>query len=398
MAEVHSGASDFILFPRDQTYPDTFSTRAGGDFMGLQYSPSFASDMHRHQDFSGRASAPYESCPPVSAYSSSYFAAPSALFDTHKHTVTQPVRRYPSSGSPSPSVSHTLDHPPSTISSASGASAHSTASSANGSPYANAAHSLPYQEKWSEPIHGLGLVPDIANGETFNGDPFSPNSFDNELVLEGNKFANYVGEHGKHFSQSFPSSCPMPSFVPPASALQNSVPAFSYPILALDTRTRPRDVTIDSILEEANIRIKDSTHLVSPVSAASTATSPTSFTNNFQNASPIKSRTSFRSPRTPASATSRFPSRAVSPHVLGYPESHGLPMDRAKGLGGPRLSPDPCNPLSRPTAPPSAPCHSHYEKNQNQFFDQSSGRFIAPLESSCWFSSLTPSSFPLPSK
>ncbi len=394
MAEVYNSASDFILFPRDQAYSDTLDSRAGSEFIGMQYSSSFASDMYRHQDFSGRAGALYESYPPVSAYSSAYFAAPSNLFDAHKQTVAQSMRRNPSSGSPSPSVSQIFDHPPSTISSASGASAHSAASSAHGSPFANATHSLPYQEKWPEPLRGLGIAPDIVTGETFNNEPFPPSSFDNEEMLEGSKFVNYIGECEKDFSQSFPRSRPMASSAPSASASQHFAPAFSSPPMALDVTTGPRDVTIDSILDEANSKIKNITHLVSPISAATTAASPTSCTDKFQNALPFESRPSFRSPRTPASATSRFPSRAVSPHILGDSNSQRLPSEGAKARGDPQPPPRRCNPHSRPTPPPSHG-HSHYEKTQNHFFDQSSGRFVAPLESSCWFSSLSPFRFSL---
>lgn len=366
--------------------------------MGMPYSPNFVSDMQRHQGFLGRASAPYESYPPVSAYSSAYFAAPNALFDAHNQTVAQSMRRHPSSGSPSPSISQTFDHPPSTTSSASGASAHSTASSADGSPYANAIHSLPYQEKWPEPLRGLGIAPDIVTGTNFNNDPFPPSSFDHEVMPGVDKFVNYVGEYEKNFPQSFPTSCPMASLFSSASPSQDFVPAFTLPTLALDIKTGPRDVTIDSILDEANSKIENATHLVSPLSAASTAASPTSCTDKFQNTSPIESRPSFRPPRTPASATFRFPSRAASPHHSDDPNFQKLPSDRAKGRGGPQLFSGRCNPHSRPTTLPSSHGHSIYEKNQNQFFDQSSGRFVAPLESSCWFSLLSPLRFSLPKK
>jgi len=398
MAEVYNSASDFVLFPRDQAYPDTFDLRAASEFQGLQYNPSFASDMHRHRDFSGCASASYESYPPISAHSSAYFAPPNAPFDAHKQIVGQFMPRNPSSGSPSPSISYTFDHPPSTISSASGASAHSTASSADGSPYVNATHILPYHEKWTEPLHGLGITPEIVTGETFNNDPFPPSSFDNEVMLESIKFANYIGEYGKNSSQSFPISRPMTHSIPSALASQSFVPAFSFPTLALDTTTGPRDVTIDSILEEANSKIKNSTHLISPISAASTAASPTPFADRLQNVSPNEARPSFRSPRTPASSTSRFPSRAGSPHSSGDPKFQRLPLDRARMRSGRQLSSNRFSPYSRP--PPSNSSHgqSHYEKTQNQFFDQSSGRYVAPLESSCWFSLLCPFRFSLPRK
>lgn len=397
MAEVYNSASDFVLFPRDQTYPDTLDQRAGDHFISTQYmNPSFTADMNRHRDFSGHANGSYETYPPVSAYSSAYSAASTASFDARKRTMGPSGQQIPSSGSPSPSTSQTFDHPPSTVSSASGASAQSTASSADGSPYANATHNLPYEEKWPEPLHGLGLAPEIVTTEGFNNDSFPPSNFDHELMLEGNKFANYVGECGENFLQSFPTSHSLSSSVSSPSAQQNFLPAFSFPTLALDTAICPQDVTIDSILEEANSKIRQPTHLVSPVSATSTATSPASFPDKIQNASPTEPRPLFRSPRTPASAVSRLPSRAGSPHCFGEPDSQShaaLPLDRPRVQSSSRQSPSRFNSYGCTTPPPSSPGQAHYEKAPNPFFGQSSGRFVAPLESSCWFSLLSPSHF-----
>lgn len=394
MAKVYHGASDFVLFPRDQSYLDTFDPRLGDDFSGMQYIPNTASDMHRHREYSGQANSSYESYPPISAYSASnYFAAPNMPFEAHKGIVGQSLSRHPSSGSPSPSVSQTFDHPPSTLSSASGASAQSTASSADGSPYANATHSLPYQEKWPEPLHGLGIAPEIANGEGFNNDPFPPTNFDNDLMLEGSKFANYVGEYHKNFSPSFPSSRSMGPSLSSSSPSQNCVPAFSSPPLALDTTSGNRDVTIDSILEEANNRIPYPTHLVSPASAPSTTVSPTSLTEIHRNVSPSEQKRSFRSPKTPASAVSRCPSRDrdCSPHGSGEHVSQqplNAPLDHTRAQSSPQTSPKRFSSFSHSTPP--ADGQAHYEKFQNPFFGQSSGRFVAPLESSCWFSLLLP--------
>ncbi len=393
MAKVYNSASDFVLFPLEQSHWETFDPQPSEQFDTLHYNASSATNMHRHRDYAGQASASYNSYPQVSDYSSSssnYYSAPNMAFDARKGNPQQPIQRNTPSGSPSPANSQIFDHP-SNISSASGASAHSTASSTDGSPYANAMHSLPYQDKWSEPLHGLGL-PEIVNGEGYNNEHFPPSSFNEHLMLEDSKFGNYVGECGKIFSPSLPISRSIASSIPSLSASQELLPEFSSPLPALDTTTASRDVTIDSILEEVNSRIQKPTHLVSQVSAASAAGSPTAFRNNHDTTSPNERKGSFRSPLTPASATSRFSSRATSPHAsseqVSYNHRFG-PIDDSKAQRSTLQFPTQGFSYGRPTPPPSSRCQSHFEKNQNPFFGQSSGRFVAPLESSCWFSLLS---------
>lgn len=195
MAKVYSGASDFVLFPRDQAYMGTLDPRLGDNFRNMHYQPNAVSNMHQYGDFSGEASTSYEPYPPVSAYSSApsaYFGAQNVPYETHKGNMGRLLRRQTPSGSPSPSISQAFDHPPSTLSSASGASAQSTASSTDGSPYASATHVLPYEDKWSDSLHGLGIAPGIVSSETFSQDSFPPANFETDLMLEDSKFPNYV--------------------------------------------------------------------------------------------------------------------------------------------------------------------------------------------------------------
>ncbi|KAK3174405.1 hypothetical protein OEA41_001651 [Lepraria neglecta] len=305
MAKVYNGPRDFVLFPREESFFDTFDPQLGEHFNTMQYNPSAASNMQQARDFSGHASAFYESYPQVcasSSASSAYFGAHNVPFEAHKGSLGQSLQRHKPSGSPSPSASQTFDNPSSSLSSASGASAQSTASSADGSPYANPQHNLPYQEKW-EPL-GLGIGPEIVSGENFN--------FDSDLILDDGKFAHCVGEYPKNFLPSFLTSHSIASSMSSGSASQSVFPALSSLPLALDTKTVSRDVTIDSILKEANTTIQDPTRLVSPVSTASTMASPTALKHH--SISPVETKNSFKSPVTPASAVSRFPPRGFSPH------------------------------------------------------------------------------------
>ena len=368
-------------------------------FNNIHYHPHAVSGMHRHGDFSGQASTSYESYPSVSAYSSApsaYFGAQNMPYETQKDNMGRSLRRQTPSGSPSPSISQAFDHPPSTLSSASGASAQSTASSADGSPYASATHVLSYEDKWSDPLHGLGIAPGIVNSESLSQNSFPPANFENDLMLEDSKFPHYVGECGEKFFQSFPLSQSFPSSVSSGLASQSFVPAFFSHPLALDTTTETKGATIDSILEEANSKIQKHVQLISPVSAASAVSasaSPTSFPSKHRATSPTQRENSFRSPLTPASAVSRFPSRATSPHGSGDHICLGnpiIPLDDVRVPRSPQQSPERCHPYNRSTPSPISQYHAHYGQTRSPFFGQSSGRFVAPLESSCRFSLLSP--------
>ena len=383
MAEVFNGARDFVLFPREQSFFDTFDPQLGEHFNTMQYNPSAASNMQQARDFSGHASASYESYPQVSVYSSAssaYVGARNVPFEAHKGSLGQSLQRHTPSGSPSPSASQTFDNPSSSLSSASGASAQSTASSADGSPYANPQYNLPYQKKW-EPL-GLGIGPEIVSGENFN--------FDSDLLLDDGKFAHFVGEYPKNFSPSFSTSHSIASSISSVSASQSVLPALSSLPLALDTETASRDVTIDSILKEANTRIQEPTRLVSPVSTASTIASPTAL--KYHSISPVETKNSFKSPVTPASAVFRLPPRGFSPRLSDrVTVRHALvPTDGMRAQNSPQHSPNQFHPHGRPSPPPASRSQTQFHKAQNPFFGQTSGRFVAPLESSCRFSLPSP--------
>ena len=398
MAKVYSSVSDFVLFPRDQPYMGTLDSRLGDSVINMHYQPDAVSNMLRHGDFFGQASTSYESYPPVAAYSSApsaYFGAQNVPYETQKGNMGRPMRRQTPSGSPSPSISQAFDHPPSTLSSASGASAQSTASSTDGSPYASATHVLPFEDKWSGPLHGLGIAPGIVNSESFSQESFPPANFENDSMLEDGKFPDYVGECGTFFSPSASLSKPFASSVFSGLAPRKFVPGFSFQPLALETTAVTKDVTIDTILDEANSKIQKPVQMVSPISATSAAASPTTPTSGHQ-ISPPQRKNSCRTPLTPSSAASRFPSPAASPHGSGahvFPGHRIISLDDVRASRKPQQSLERCHPYNQSIPPPKSQHQALYGPFQSPFFGQSSGRFVAPLESSCRFSLL--SSFPL---
>lgn len=346
----------------------------------MQYNSSGAGNMQQDRQFSGHANTSYDSYPQFAAYSSAppaYFGARNTPFEAPKSG--QSLQRHNPSGPPSPSTSQTFENHSSNMSSASGVSAQSTASSADGSPYANPQHSLPYQEKW-EPL-GLGLGPEIVNTEVINNNCFQSTSFDNEFLLDDGKFAHCVGEYEKNFPPSFPTSHSVSSSMSSGSASQSHLPALCSSPLALDTKPKQRDVTIDTILEEANNRIQKPKHLVSPVSFASWSSSPRSWycqvAKDEHIISPVSSASATRSPTI-------VPSQHRSATPVGRRHSSKSPV--IPGFTNtPQQSPTRLHVSGRPAPTPTSPSQVQFHNTQNSFFCQSSGRFVAPLESSCWF-------------
>lgn len=315
-------------------------------------------------------------------------------YETRKGNMGRPMRGQTPSGSPSPSISQAFDHPPSTLSSASGASAQSNDSSTDGSPYASATHVLPYDDKWSGPLHGLGIAPGIVSSESFCQDSFPPANFENDLILEDSKFPSYVGKCDNTFSPSISHSQPCASSVFSGLVSQEFVPAFCSRPLALETVVvSTKEVTVDSILQEANSRIQTPVQLISPISATSAAASPT-FISSQQASSPTQTKSSFRTPLTPSSGASRFPSRPTLPHSSGFRAVLGHPTIFWNDVRAPRSPQQPierCHPCNLSTPSPISQYQALYAQSQDPFFGQSSGRFVTPLESSCRFSLLSSS-------
>ena len=396
MALVHDTFSDFVLFPKDPySYLDMLDARVDNGFDGVQYNPATTSNMQQH--FSDLASTTYESYPSAPAYSSgpaTYHGAPQFVLEAPKADVMQESRRWTPSGSPSPSVSQSYDHPPSAVSSVSGASGQSTASSAMGSPYSHATQSLPGQEQWTDAHLGLGIAVGTFHNDRFGNDIFPPANLDNDVLFEDGKYpSSFVGK-SRNISSSFVStSLSKPSAVSSSSSPSRTlIPAFHTPQLALDTSVAMRDVTIDTILEEVNSSIDASSQVGSPVSAVSAKASPIAFqATHLVSASPHMAG-SFRAPTTPASALSSFAPRGFSPLASRQriPRRHSTAAcDDGNLQRSPPASSSRFHPYWRPILPPIPQDRAHDSQCQPPLFSQSSGRYASPLKSSCWFSLLS---------
>lgn len=196
MALVREGVSDFVLFPRDEHYHEPIHSSFDANLVGLD--SSLRTTLAMQQSLADRGNTAFENSSSTSAHvlgHANYYLAPKSVVDGRREHARHYHPRYTPSGSASPSISQSLDHPPSTLSSASGASGQSTSSSTVGSPYSLATHSLPSQDIWSEPNPGLGIASDIVHNDGFPQDSFSNDSLENDICFQDGKFPdNFVGK------------------------------------------------------------------------------------------------------------------------------------------------------------------------------------------------------------
>lgn len=191
MALVRESACDFVLYPQDRAYYDPLHSSFDENLPGLDC--NLRSPLAMQQPFADRAFIPFSDCSNTPTYN--YYTASDMTVDGPKEHTRPYQQRYTPSGSASPSFPQSLDHPPSTFSSASGASGQSTASSAAGSPYSLATHNRINQESWNEPQQGLGIAQDILHSGSFTHDPLSSGGLEGELCFQEGKFSDsFVGE------------------------------------------------------------------------------------------------------------------------------------------------------------------------------------------------------------
>ena len=391
MALVHDSFSDFVLFPRDpSSYLDMLDARGDNSLDGLHHNAPTTSNMQQH--FSDLASTTYDTYRPAVAYSSgssSYHGAPQFVLEAPKRDARQEPRRWTPSGSRSPSLSQSYDHPPSAVSSVSGASGQSTASSVVGSPYSHATQSLPCQEHWTDSHLGLGIAAGTFPNDGFGNDIFPTTHIDHDLLFEDGKYpSNFVGKSGNVSPSSVSTSRSNHSAVSSSPSLQNIMPAFHTPRLLLDTTVATRHVTIDTILEEVNSSIGAFPQLISPATAVSTKASPTASRVTHPVPSTPHTARSFKAPTTPASAMSSAPRGSSPPASRQHiPRRHSTAgCGHVNVQRSPPASSSRSHPYGQPTPSPVPQNQSHHNQSQAPFFSQSSGRYVAPLESSCWFS------------
>lgn len=380
MAVVQDRSGAFVLLSRDQSYLEMLDPRPDESFDILHY--GIGSDV-QHQ-FPGLVSANfdlYPSNPTFSANTPNCYDAQDAVLVKPKEILGPGRKQMPPSSTTSPSVSRSFDHPPSTLSSASGASAQSATSSAVGSPFSHTTSNLPGQEHWVDSQQGLGIAAGLIANESYGHEVYSLNHLEHDLNISGDKFSNFVGELEKFPSSSLSNSGPvLQSFVLPSAATP----------LVLNTNMVSREVAMDTMMNEINTP-------VCSISSAGTSVNhtPTSFRANTPAPSPTQSNGIFKSPTTPASAYSPLTPSATSPigtrrHAfLRHPLLGGHDL-RTPGIH--RRAPATStrwSPYDKPMASFKSPGRFSHDHSQSPFFGQSSGRFIAPLESSCRFSLTT---------
>ena len=393
MALVHDSPNDFVLYPKDRFHSDMAQSRAEG-YPDMAYPinepPSTLPQVGELER------STYDTYPAVSAFT----AAPSMYYNVPPYPQ-QTIKgnqqpRYTPAPSPSPSISQGLEHPPSTLSSTSGASVQSTASSAVGSPYAHATHNIPGQE-WTEAQQGLGIAPGIVHNDAHGHDPFPLLPMDTDFNFDEHKFSSsFVGESTKVSStSSAPSShtfSPPNSLSSPSQSYLSIVPSSPFPLQT--PVVQPSELTIDTILEEATRKIDSPIQLGTPVSEGSAKPSPKTdqVAPQPRRAASLDQHT-FVSPTIPASALSPFP-RRTSPIRSRRPgprrRTMPAPDDRHPTSGPPPAPSARYAPYARPMppvpphlAPP--PMMSDTVPPSSPFLGPGTGAFGMPAQTSCRF-------------
>ena len=370
MAEVQNRHNDFVLFPQRepplQGLPDSRWRDVFDDF-------HFSMAANYQHDFSSVTASGYEGIIPTYSSGSLYYDGPQLVIDEPKESFR------PTSASPS-SMTHSLEHVPSSLSHTSGASGRSTASSAVGSPFSHTTQSLPAgQDQWIESSHGLGIAAGI-NHDTFPS--YHLSSVQNEHIVYHEKYpGSFVGELQQI---PLPFTALSPLISSPISCSSSTSQSISSPLCSPSVRfstTMGTLSTIDTILERAKSHMQPLPQGASPLlpKSPSVMSIPLNLSISGQGGP------GFRPPARPASAIHENVSRATSPLRTHKPDdkSHGLHW--VSGSTSSRTSTEHPNKLIKSSTPPDYTCGNRYF--QNPFFTQSSGRFVAPLESSCWFSS-----------
>jgi hypothetical protein len=203
MALVHDNIGEFAFFPRDRAFSsDLLSQPSAHNSNNSLHSTT---EMDYNSQLASLPRTTYDLYPVTTSY-----AASSMYYGAHKNPANSlkvgdegSMPRPTPSASPS-SISQTFDQPLSALSSTSGASAQSAASSVGGSPYARPTQQMPFHDKWSDPLQGLGISSSIRSGDFPGYDPSRQ---------------DFVGEY-QDSSSSLSSAGPSLSSISLAPALQ----------------------------------------------------------------------------------------------------------------------------------------------------------------------------------
>lgn len=286
--------------------------------------------------------------------------------------------------SPPPSVTRATDPPITTVAQVSGPSATSTSSSALGSPSSAASHTLARSDLWAnsnfEP-GGLGLAAGIVTTEGFTQEnPITTIGLGPEHTFVDEK--RPMGYVGKYAAVSSSIDAVQERAVSSSSSSSPSlIPAYSSHSI-YSVGPHHSGLTIDTVL--GNI-------------AGGLSASPSSATTSTVKASIGDDGVVFRSPVSPASTRpTRAPRSMDAAGSRWHPYSH--PARSPSKSDTPNVSPSSItHPVSSPNVPTSSAFQEVLDFHPSPFFAQSSGHFVAPLQSSCWFPSEPSSGPPVPS-
>ena len=383
---VHSSLVDFPLFDDEQSFFSMSSDRQDGAYNHFipTNEPNFSQSFINLNTM-------YQQQVPVTSYSDApaqYYQAPHLIVNGPGSTVRHSAPQYTPSASPSTSLSHSADQPSSIISSTSNASIPSNTSSAVGSPYIQSAPTLIGQEQWTKPTSGLGLEHEFVPGYSPELFPYAPSTeSESSLYSTDRTFGTCVGESQQVSSSLSSSSVPVLSPSLSASTGYSSVyTASPSPSLAFENSMNPQNSAVRTVPEEYVERTSQPFYAQPPTLESHPIELFQSLQQDYSSEKNLEvTDRSFRQPSTPASATSPTERRQASPSG----------MRKATARGPSRPGPDRSNvkktisihhPYERRAAPTIAEGPVQKTFYQAPFFNQSSGRFVAPLESSCWFS------------
>lgn len=231
------------------------------------------------------------------------------------------------------------------LSTASGPSVASAASSTIGSPYSAHTHGVPIPE-WGNPSHSVG--PSIVQYDSFGHEYSNVSGMDQDFVLADFTKPGYVGE------------CSNISSTPRASS-QSMKSTFSL-------QTQPARMTIDTFLQGVN-----SLNVSSAPSSALTRPRDSSHTNvDFLSNSLLSPISSTQSPSSAGHAFGTF----------SFSDHSGVSDDSNANL---QRFPWGFSPTQQSFSNQASDNSPHNISRHSPFFTQSSGHFVAPLQSSCRF-------------
>ncbi|KAI9809660.1 MAG: hypothetical protein M1825_000092 [Sarcosagium campestre] len=329
---AHDNLQDYPLFPDHDSYPDLLghSQMRQDASYSEEEAQSFMAQSALDHEFAGlpmTTDNPYASVLAFSAAPrTSFYEAPQFVVEAPRDQSKRSHYPSPQTGSPI-SATQSFDPPPSTFSSASGASLPSAASSALGSPYSGPSQKLHSAETWPSTSTGLGINPSIVQSEPFTSEVYGHAYMDHDIFADPKSSTDFVGECGRLSSSLVSAKRPIfsssTSQFPVSSSAASSRSSAPAPAFArnpsLETRTDSGSASnigsIDTIIEEAGSQMHTPRSSVSPSAVLPGTSMPAQDVTAHRNCSEAGGHTLFRSPTTPASVAAGRSPRFAPPDV-----------------------------------------------------------------------------------